>query len=105
VRRYRLLPKYGLGDLPNAKRSPTVVCQKAIILIAGFSVVNSHLLVEDTAQVRLCVRRIISTEGIRLLWLVKDTYVLSLPFLSTVQLRSIVDTTYIESIHERERGR
>jgi hypothetical protein len=31
--------------------------------------------------------------------------VLPLPFLSTVQLRSIVDTTYIESIHERERGR
>jgi hypothetical protein len=29
--------------------------------------------------------------------------VLSLPFLSTVQLRSIVDTIYIESIHERER--
>jgi hypothetical protein len=30
---------------------------------------------------------------------------LSLSFLPTVQLRSIVDTTYIESIHERERGR
>jgi hypothetical protein len=36
VRRYRLVPKYGLGDLPQAKGSPTVVCPKANIFLAGF---------------------------------------------------------------------
>jgi hypothetical protein len=35
VRRYRLILKYGLGDLPKAKASPTVVCPKATILLAG----------------------------------------------------------------------
>jgi hypothetical protein len=44
VRRYRLLPKYSLGDLPKVKVSPMVLCPKATILLAGFSMAGSHVL-------------------------------------------------------------
>jgi hypothetical protein len=42
VRRYRLIPKYGLGDLPKAKGSPTVAgpnfgLQKLAYLSRGYS--------------------------------------------------------------------
>jgi hypothetical protein len=44
VRRCRLLPRYNLGNLPKAKGSPTFVCPKAAILLAGFSMAGSHVL-------------------------------------------------------------
>jgi hypothetical protein len=36
LRHCGLIPKHGLGDLPKVEGSPTVVCPKAIRLLAEF---------------------------------------------------------------------